>query len=426
MNRNLIRQKLMFFGIDFFFILLAFTIAFYLRLESFYRPDFPFPSYFENAVLITPLWLFFLVWGGKYSLREQRIYDIFRSVTLSGVAAAMLFVLLFFFRREIFFSRLIVVYIILIGTVLLMGSHFLERMYEKWKTKKGKGISRVLIIGVNRAAREIVESFMKNSSRHRPVAIIAPYGGGETMIAGVPVVGKLDILERTTEQENINEIIVCDGAEQVINLLSFAEGRFLQFHIAPEALGVFRENVIPETISGKPLLSLNPSPLFGWGQFFKRGFDVLVSTVMLVLLSPVFLVQKGFSRGMPLFMKEERIGAGGKSFFLYQYRTSRDIFFRDLPNLFNIIRGEMSLLGPRPSRPDEWAEFPPHYKRRMVLRPGLLGLWQIRKIKGEKDDFDAMFSEDMKYIRTWSFLGDIRLIMRAKWELLKRVFRKQK
>jgi len=419
MYKPLIRQKLLFFFLDFFCILLAFVGAFYVRLGGFYRPDFPFGDYFENALLISPLWLVFLAWGGRYSLSERKVSDIFRVVSLSGLAGTMLFVLIFFFRREIFFSRLIVMYIFLFGTILGMASYFLEKSFEKWKVRTGKDTISVLIIGANRASEETVHQLLKQNSRHQPVAILTPFGSSKREIAGVPILGKLDALERTVEQKNIQEIFLCDGIEQMMNLLLFAEGRFLDFRVSPEILGVFRENIAPEIIAQKPFLTLQTSPLFGWGQFWKRLFDVCIAFISLILLAPIWLFQKMwrmFSQRSPflLFEKEDRIGAKGRQFKMFRYTgRKKDSVLRDIPNVINVLKGEMSLVGPRPALPKNWKELPAHYKRRMVLRPGMLGLWQLKKLQGERDNFEKMCKDDLNYIHHWSFVGDIRIVLQS-------------
>jgi lipopolysaccharide/colanic/teichoic acid biosynthesis glycosyltransferase len=257
-----------------------------------------------------------------------------------------------------------------------------------------------------------------------PVAILAPFGSSKTEISGVPIVGKLDALERVTQEYKVNEILLCDGSEQMLNLLAFAEGRFLGFHVSPETLGVFRENISPEMLSGKTILTLQHSPLFGWGQFWKRGFDFLLALLSLGIVSPVFLVQKVFKGSEKLFQKEQRIGAGGRKFDMISYKRS-DSIIRNLPNIFNILKGEMSFVGPRPALKEQWESLPPHFKRRMILRPGILGLWQLRKIRGQKDNFDQMYKDDMQYIHHWSFGQDMAIICMSLLEFIKKIFYKK-
>ncbi|MBI5414824.1 sugar transferase [Candidatus Peregrinibacteria bacterium] len=413
MNPSLIRQKLFFFLVDILLVMLAFLLAYYFRLWSFYRSDFPFFPYLLTALITAPIWMLFLAWGGKYALREQSHLEVLRSTSLSAIAGAMLFVLIFFFRREIFFSRLIVTYIFCFGTLFTLGSHILEKKWQAWKVRKGKDIFRVLCIGTNRSAEEIIARLKVSSSQHVPVALLSPFGGSVKEILGVPVLGKLNELENVVDTHHIHEIILCDGSEQMMNLLSFAEGRFLNFRVSPEIFGVYRENIHPEILAGKTLLTLKHSPLFGWGQFWKRGFDVFFSALLLIPVSILFLFQKIFRGG---FVSEKRIGAGGREFWMYRFsKIKANSFWRDLPNLLNIFHGEMSFVGPRPALPDEWASLAPHYKRRMTLRPGMLGRWQIRKLHGEADNFEKMFAEDMEYILRWSFWGDVRIILQSIW-----------
>jgi len=422
MYKPLLKQKLFFFFLDATLLLLTFIAAYYVRIGSFYSTDFPFEPYLENALWAIPLWIFLLAWGGRYELQEKTWHEILRIISFSSLVGAMLFVLIFFFRQYILFSRLIVIYIVLLGTALGMLSYFLETRLQNWKVQNQKDTVRVLIIGVNRAAQEIISQLLQKKSRHQPVAILAPFGGHTKEIQNVPVVGKLDALERAVEKYDIHEILLCDGLEQMLNLLSFAEGKFLEFRVSPEILGVFRENISPEIIAGKTLLSLESSPLFGWGQFWKRIFDVVFSSFSILILSPVFLIQKILNGPRHLCFKEERIGAGGRKFQLFRYARETS-FFRDLPNIFNIFRGEMSFVGPRPALLAEWEKLPAHFKRRMILRPGMLGPWQLKKLCGEKDDFEQMCKDDVSYIQNWSFLVDMKIIILSKWEIFKNIFK---
>ena len=424
MYRSLILQKLLFFCIDCIFIVASFAAAFYVRLGSFYSTDFPFEPYLENALLITPLWLLFLTWGGRYKLKEQSFSEILRSISLGSLAGAMLFVLIFFFRREIFFSRAIVFLIFTFGMLGGVLSYFLEKNLEKWKVSQGKDVHNTLVIGANRAAKAIIRRLIKSKSRHQPVAIIAPFGSSQKEISGIPIVGKLDALEKTVEKYEIREIILCDGSEQMLNLLSFAEGRFLDFRVSPEILGVFRENIAPEVLAGKPVLTLESSPLFGWGQLWKRLFDVVVSIVPLFLLCVIWSFQKVLYGLQPIFIKEERIGAAGRKFQMFRSAFGRkDSPWRDAPNVINILRGEMSFVGPRPALREEWEKMPAHFKRRMILRPGMLGVWQLKKLRGECDDFEAMCKDDLQYIHHWSFWEDMKIIWLSKWQIFKNLWK---
>jgi|GEM_PF-318651 len=418
MIRSLIFQKLFFALLDGGAIVLAFVLAFYLRLGSFVRTDFPFSVFLENALLILPIWLLFLIWGGRYELQEKKYSEILRVISLSSITGAMLFVLIFFFRREVFFSRLIVVYIIVFGIAFGMCSFLLEKIWEYSQVRRQKNLQRVLVIGINTAAQEMILRLKKSHSRFFPIAALAPFGGSMTDIHGVPVLGKLDALERITVEQRITDLFICDASEQMLNLIAFAEGRFLGIYIAPEILGVFRENVSPQTLAGKNVLTLSASPLFGWGQLWKRGFDLVIGMLIFICCLPFWFLKKIFQPHKKLFAREERIGGGGKIFRLWRFRTSTK-FFRDIPNILNVLGGEMSLVGPRPILPEEWKLLPHHLKRRMVLKPGIFGLWQITKLKGAADDIEAMCTQDIRYLQNWNFWGDLKILGISCWHFFR-------
>jgi len=421
--RKKIWGKLLEIIITFVLIILSFTLAFYLRIGGLSSSDFTFRPFLELAFLVTPVFIFLLSWGGIFSFRQISLLEKLRIISISCLGGSMFFVLVFFFNREIFFSRLIVLLIFLLSTFLIWFFYLLLYFQDKLNWKKQKNISRVLIIGANKAAEKVILHFQKNISQQYPFAILAPYGCKKKDLFSVPVLGKLNALEKVVKEKNINEIIQCDGVEQSLNILNFCEGNFLNFKISPEILGAFQQNIFSENIAGKSFLSLEISPLFGWGQFFKRCFDFIISLLLLLFLSPffiiVFLYKKFKNPQKPVFENIEKARGFEEKFNMIRFNTNKNFqnnnflektFFKNLPELFNVLKGQMSLVGPRPCSVEEREKMPLNFKKRLVLKPGMTGQWQIKFLQNKESNFTEMIIDDIAYIQNWNFKKDLWIL----------------
>lgn len=408
--RPLLVQKFWEIIIDALLILFAFWGAYVVRIGQLQSTDFPFQPYFQLALFTLPFFLLVLAWSGLYELREKTSGELLRITSISALSGAMLFVLFFFFKREFFFSRAIVLLVWVFSTILIFGFHFWLQQRESARHRAGKDTLKTLIIGNGRVAASIIHNFKEKGSRFQPVAILAPYGGGTKEIDGVPVLGKLDALEKVTGEKNIDAIIQTEAPEQSLNLLNFSEGKFLEFLIAPQIFGCFSHRVSAAKVSGMPFIRFEISPLFGWGQVWKRMIDIFVSALIILFLSPLFLLKK---------RKKELSATGPKDqvFEKYSFANASGIF-EHVPEFLNVFRGEMSLVGPRPRSPEERDSLKLHERRRLVVKPGILGLWQLHRLKTGSEDMQKEIELDTKYIFYWSVWKDVVIL----WESVVGIF----
>jgi lipopolysaccharide/colanic/teichoic acid biosynthesis glycosyltransferase len=411
-TRQQLLTKLFEMVVDCALVLAAFLLAYLLRIGQFFSTDFPFAPYFQLALIITPVFWLFFVWSGLYSLRQKTATELIRMISLSCFSGSMLFVLVFFFKREIFFSRSIVLLIFAFSAAFVFGFHYALQMMRRRAFQNGKGIRRTLVIGNGHAARAIIERFQKYGTPFQPVAMLAPFGGSTKEISGIKVLGKLDALEAIVESEKIDVIVQTEAPEQTLNLLAFAESKFLEFILAPSLLGAFHRSLHSEKIAGMPFLLHDISPIFGWGQLFKRGFDVAVSTLVIIITSPLFLLNK----------KEQiecSAGAPIRAFDKYRFANKQG-FIRYLPEFINVFKGDMSLVGPRPRPPHENELLKSHQRKKLIMRPGIFGLWQLEVLRNLTPDTTKQIELDIRYILRWSFLLDLKILWKSLILLMKR------
>lgn len=253
MKPALIRIKIVQIAVDALLILAAFALAYFLRIGFYFSTDFPFAPYFRVALMTAPVTIFFMFFARAYKLNQQILS--WRHLQRVGFVAVMnvaVFMVLYYFTYRNFFSRLILVYLFALTFLLVYGWHAQFRWILKTMSHHEIGVVRTLVIGANRPAEDIVRSLIGSRSHIKPVAIINAHGGGKKIVAGVPVVGKLDRFEKTVADYGIEHIIQADHLEQTVNILNYALDNNLGYAMPSTLLGVMQADQSLEEIEGKP------------------------------------------------------------------------------------------------------------------------------------------------------------------------------
>lgn len=283
---------------------------------------------------------------------------------------------------------------------------------------------------------------------------------------GVPVIGDIRDLPEAIRESGANEVIITDPnvpGELLFDVMMQAgRGRGIEFRIAPTLFNCLPSKTEIDQIGALPMISLFRSPLSGIARVTKRTFDLAGAIFAVTILSPLWLVIAALikmdSRG-PIFYKQERVGMDGRVFLFYKFRTMqvgaddaahrefqrqyikgrpetnlgdaerpayklrgdaritrvgrllRKTSLDELPQLFNVLRGDMSVVGPRPPIPYEVESYELWHRKRLDLKPGLTGLWQVSG--RNRLPFDEMVRLDLYYIENWSLLLDLKIILRT-------------
>jgi lipopolysaccharide/colanic/teichoic acid biosynthesis glycosyltransferase len=389
-----------------------------------FRPElFELFEFSKLALAIAPVFIALFAWSGLYSFKSPTKGGKLRIISFSALAGVMFFVLIFFAQRQFFFSRSVVALTFFWVTFLVFTFHWLLTLADQTRWRHQVNITRILIIGANKAAEKTIKHLLSSATPLKPVAIIAPFGSKKKQIEGVEVVGKLNYLEQTVKDYEIDGIFQCDAVEQSLNLLLFAEDNFLEFYLSPAIIGAYNQQIQSETIASMPVLTLKATPLFGWGQVFKRLFDLLLATLLIIIVTP-FLLLVGIIRKLIAphrsFITTEKRAKGIEAEFSMVRLTARKnrawerflrhSFLKNLPQIYNVFKGEMSFVGPLPLKLSERESLPFHYQKRLILKPGMTGYWQIERLKGQDFDFNTMIEHDIHYILNWSFMQDLKIL----------------
>lgn len=414
-----------------------------------------------HAALVAPFlivgWSLMLVVSGAYAIEVFGAgTDEFKRVfNASASAAALLCIGCYLFRFPL--SRGFFVLTFLIGVpVLLVGRILVRRALHRMHVR-GSLLERVLIVGGPAHIDEIAGVLRRERwLGYHVVGALTPGGvPGDETEAGVPIVGAADIVSMYAYVEDAGILFLAGGADvsgsDLRRLVWALEERHVQVVMAPSMTEVSGERLRVQPVGGLPLVHLAPPTWSGATRIGKRTFDVLGSGLGLLLISPLLLgiaLRIKLHDGGPVLFRQTRVGRDGEEFGCLKFRTmvtdaeamvaklqeehgASALLFKikddpritkpgqwlrrfsadELPQLINVFRGDMSLVGPRPQVPQEVAEYDNDALRRLHIRPGMTGLWQV---SGRSNlTWEEAVRLDLFYIDNWSMVQDLTILAKT-------------
>ena len=443
---------------------LSLDLAIHLRQQINFGVTIVYPWFFtpdvDVRIVICLAWAFFLSLFSVYT--SKRAASLWAELKALGQALAaslgVLAVAIFLLNYDEF-SRLMYLYFAVTNAFVLVSAHLGLRAVGAvlGETRRPR---RVLIVGTGTLAQTTANLLIERGPRHGlyVVGFLSEVNGEVTELLGLPVLGGLKTALAVVVQNDVQEVIVAlpaQAREKVASLFRALQDLPLQVRLVPDALDRAVMRSALEELAGVELLSLREPRLRALDHAAKRVFDLAVSTVGLVVISPLMaliaILIKIDSPGPVLFC-QTRIGKNGRQFTFYKFRsmvhnaddrvhreyTRRLIrgeaetyngllkmvdddritrfgsFLRrnsldELPQLLNVIKGEMSLVGPRPTTPYQVAEYQEWHKRRLETVPGMTGIWQVWG--RSRVTFDEMARMDIEYIEHQSFWLDLKILL---------------
>lgn len=419
--------------------------------------DIKAAQYIYFLVGAAPLWCLALYLNGLYrSLRTVSEGRLFWQITkAAGMAFLGLGALMFMFKvtsasRFLFFLFLIISYIIISAERI---SFFLVMHAAR---RRGLGHSHLLVVGTGPRAAAFITRIMKHPEWGLKVTgvIDDEPGRGVKQVASLPITGFLSDIPDILHREAIDEVAFIVPRSRLSAVEAALHACETEGVVTTFAVDLFDMKIARAEVSlfdTLPLLQFQTIKISEWQLFAKRAIDLTVSAAILIALAPFFLVLgliiKVSSKG-PVFFRQERVGLHGRHFILYKFRTMRlgahDIlsqvndvaemdtpefraskikwmtpigrFMRkfsvdELPQLMNVFKGDMSLIGPRPTVPDEVDKYKPWQRRRFSMKPGITCLWQVSG--RNKIGFEDWMKLDLKYVDNWSLGLDIMIMLRT-------------
>ena len=433
-------------------ILLAFHFTYWLRFTAnIFSTAKGIPGYKQYLIILPFLILVHLIhfsYQGYYKikLRRNRLDDLFL-VLLNTVVTVFVILLISSYLSSYRFitfdvSRLYLLLYVPAGIFFIFATRLLIFILFKHTLLGKNGISKILVAGYD----DLAQMTAKNLQKYRHFGI--EVCGFMSPAKGEGVLGNFKDFTKIVITHGITDLFIALSMKEyntILKLTETANNLLIDVRLVPDILQMASIKARMEHIEGIPIINLGDIPMQGWGLFFKRIFDTFFSFLGLLLLSPLFLIIailiKLTSRG-PVFYKQSRVGLDGRHFRMIKFRTMivdaeketgaiwsppkdsrvtrvgrilRKLSFDEFPQLLNVFKGDMSLVGPRPERPEFVEEFKnkiPRYMLRHRVRTGMTGWAQVHGLRGNTP-LDKRIEFDIYYIQNWSLRLDLEILWRT-------------
>jgi exopolysaccharide biosynthesis polyprenyl glycosylphosphotransferase len=409
-----------------------------------------------TAVFATALvWpLIFAVYG-LYDLRRPTHITAEMQRLFQAVVTSVMVVALIIFAARIDVSRSFIVSLFVFCLVTAASGRLLVRRMSHSLNARGVTSQPTLIAGCNEEARTLARSFRRRPWMGFDVKGFVDVGRtGNDTIDGLPVLGGIDDVRTIATAHHVSTLVVAGSAVGVGTLQELDTALAdtdVTVRVSPGLANLGAARVVVEPVDGMALFSLRRHRFSRRQRFLKRTLDITVASGMLLVSIPVMAVMaaliKATSPG-PVLFRQSRVGAGGRTFVIYKFRTmvvgaehqrstlqgfneADGVLFKmrrdprvtavgrilrrcaadELPQLINVLRGDMSMVGPRPALPEETAQYDDRWRDRLRVKPGLTGLWQVN---GRHDlGFDDYVRYDLYYVSNWSLTLDLYILVKT-------------
>jgi exopolysaccharide biosynthesis polyprenyl glycosylphosphotransferase len=450
-------QKILILLTDFVFICLAWAAFFFIRIETGWFRILIMPEVFLPMMVIYFYWLIIFTFFGMYrtwfaASRFDEISTLFKT-TFVGIFILFFLIFISDFLEGVESSNriLIFIYWIFLFVFVSIGRLFI-RSFQRGLLIKGIGRRNALIVGYNSKAHEVHDQILQHLALGLDVEAYVAVNSenvGKTY-KNVRVIGSLDELLDIVYKTHASEVIIAlekEDHDLLVDIISKLENRGIGLKIVPDLYEILSGQARTSQLYGIPLIDIMPELMPEWEKKLKRVSDVIISLIILVFTLPlnifVALAIRMDSKG-PVLFKQERIGMNGKKFKIYKFRSMyqdaekntgpvwstkddprvtrvgkimRKLRIDEIPQFFNVLKGEMSLVGPRPERPyfvEMLSQQVPYYKRRLKVRPGITGWAQVKHKYDESiEDVKVKLRYDLFYIENMSLRMDIKILART-------------
>jgi len=417
----------------------------------------PLASYLRVVPLILAVWALTYRYSELYSnWGRRRGIDEFFSIVGAAVLSVLVVLALAFFYRGFSYSRIVLVIFGFLLLVFISANRLLMFGITRLLWRRGKGLRRAVVAGGGDMARVLVKKLVGGEGAgYKLLGLVYTDGAGEVeglkdWAAGelgvdLRCLGKISNMHEWVGAEGVDTVFVAGEMErnELTKILPLAEKLEVDLKLVPDLLGIMRTKVLADSRFGLPLFSLRKLPMNWLGRAAKRMMDIIISLIALILFAPlagVIAVAIKLTSPGPVFYTQERVGLDGRTFNIYKFRTMRisaeaesgpvwakkddprrtaiGSFLRktsldEVPQLLNVLAGEMSVVGPRPERPyfvEKFSNQVPRYLERHKVKSGITGWAQVNGLRGDTSLEDRV-EYDIYYVENWSLIFDLKIVI---------------
>jgi exopolysaccharide biosynthesis polyprenyl glycosylphosphotransferase len=448
---------------DMALILIAFAVAYYVRYQlQWFRAVDPvfqvgFTVYIPFAVALLLILPISFRFSGVYPYRRGRsLIEETYTIATATTAGVMVMIIAILFFRPLLYSRLIFFYTAILVTLFLGVGRFVLQLALDYLRNYGVGVRRVILVGAGDVGRMVMRTVVARPDYgYQLIGFLDDNPAkGFTNIGPYRALGPVDNLSQVLEVETVDTVIIClpwQSHRMIQRLLRTCDQSAVRAQVVPDLFQLTKNQVYVEELNGIPLISNRDVSIQGWNLIIKRASDLFFGVVGGLLTLPlcglIALAIKLDSPG-PVFYTHTRIGRNGVPFRCYKFRSMvegaanmqedlgelneatgplfklrndprvtrigrwiRRFSLDELPQIINVLRGEMSWVGPRPNLPDEVEQYQEWHKKRLTVSPGITGMWQV---SGRSDlTFDEMVLLDIYYVENWNLMMDLGILLRS-------------
>ncbi|MBW7889081.1 MAG: undecaprenyl-phosphate glucose phosphotransferase [Bacteroidetes bacterium] len=448
-------EKYVLFTLDILSIAIAYTLYFYFRVKSGMLEIDVKPEFLAPLVATTVYWVIIFTFFGLYRLwhvrsRVDEFIAIFKAVSLGSL---LLFFVIFLDDQRYGTNQPTRLLIIIYWSMLLVfvsGARLSFRSIKRGLFESGLGLEHAIIVGVNSKAVQLFENVKKYPALGYKVVGFVRLNDSQNDVEdqSLNVLGSTEELAAIIAANDIDDVLIAFESsehDKLLDVISHIENSRVSIKILPDMYDIISGQARTSQIYGFPLIEIMPHIMQPWEESAKRVMDIVISILILITTAPLWFIIgiaiKINSPG-PLVYSQERVGKDGKVFRMHKFRsmkqdaesktgpvwatendpriTSVGWFLRktrldEIPQFFDVLRGDMSLVGPRPERPafvEKLAKEVPLYKRRLIVKPGITGWAQIKQgYDTSIEDVKSKVRYDIFYIENMSFRMDLKILI---------------
>ncbi len=440
--------------IDAIVVALSYLLAWYIMFGTGFADANPSVGVLDSATYFSVLWflvpmyvVLYYMFGTYAPKRATRFRSEFFGIFKANTAGIILFVVILYVLKLWDISRFMIGFFYVINIILTTVVRALIRRLLQLFRRKGYNQKYVLLVGYSRAAEEYITRINQNPQWGYVIRGILddtiPRG---TVYKGIKVVGNIENIKYILPENKLDEIAITlalKDYEKLESIVDICEKAGVHTKFIPDYNSLVPSNPYTEDVMGLPVINIRYVPLNNMlNLFFKRTMDIIGASLAIIIGSPVLLICAlcvKFSSEGPILYKQERVGLNNKPFMMYKFRSMvvqkvtdeekgwttkddmrvtkvgkvlRKFSLDELPQLFNVLIGEMSLVGPRPERPqfvDKFKEEIPRYMIKHQVRPGMTGWAQVNGLRGDTS-IRKRVEYDLFYIENWSVALDFKIM----------------